>query len=759
MEFLTQMLSHMADNKVTFDSRAVVIDGKRTILLCGSYHYPKIYYEHWPEALQLAKNCGLNCLEVYIFWNIHEKTKGVYNFEKEADIFRFLKLAQERKLKVILRMGPYICAETSYGGFPYWLREIPGIEFRTYNEPFRKEMKRWLTDINRMLKERKLYHGQGGPIILVQIENEYDIVSSIYGARGQAYLQWCYQLYKELDPEVPLIMCKSSEGASEWVTSKDSKYFRVASVEDSIETINDFYGHARIDSLRAARPYQPLLWTEFWIGWYNIWRGAHRLRPTDNVIYAATRFIAQGGAGMNYYMFHGGTHFGNLAMYGQTTGYDFDAPVDSYGRPTEKYERLKRLNMCLSKLEYILLSQEQPEVESLTPNVIMYRWKHKTSGDECCFVCNDQLSQAFATIEGNTVCLKSLSVKIYLNLEEIFDSSQNIYNVPQRTYRQVVYQNSEWKIMQIPIPSKDEKDTRFSEFKFPCIPDMLHLTQDGTDYMWYIGTGTISCPFPREHKLKCLKLHLEMEAADYVHIFLNQKYMGSCRSPCYDERFTGRRSGFRKSFDLEDFTPFHIAVDEAGTYSFEIAILVCSLGLVKGEFQLWENGRMEQERKGLFSAPDISFQLASQTDKLETVHAAFNPTWRIAPLYVSKENAPNISFQATRQPQVGPQFCKTQIDLNTVDVQEMKYGLLLDLKCMSKGIAYWNNFCLGRYWIIDYIDRDPSILHSPIVEDRTTYYSQQYYFVPKAIVSTSNDICIFEELCGDPSKIQLLSMQ
>ncbi|EME26260.1 beta-galactosidase [Galdieria sulphuraria] len=647
----------MSTAQVTFDKRAVVIDGKRTILYCGSYHYPKIHYEHWPQALELAKDCGLNCLEVYIFWNVHEKKKGVYHFEREGNIFRFLQLAQERGLKVILRMGPYICAETSYGGFPYWLREIPGIEFRTYNEPFMKEMKRWLTDINRMLKENKLYHQKGGPIILVQIENEYDIVSSIYGAAGQKYLHWCYELYKE--------------GASEWLTSKDSEYFRVASIDKSIETINDFYGHRRIDSLKALKPHQPLLWTEFWIGWYNIWRGAQRQRPVDDVIYAAARFIAQGGSGMNYYMFHGGTHFGNLAMYGQTTGYDFDAPVDSYGRPTEKFERLKQLNHCLSNLEYILLSQDEPEVQKLTPNVNVYRWKDIESGDECSFVCNDQRSQSYVIVAERAVCLKPLSVKIYLNHEEVFDSSQNSYNVSQKSYHRLDYVCNEWKTMQIPIPSKEKKDKEHFEFSFPHIPDMLHITQDETDYMWYTGVGTIYCPFKGENTPHCLKIHMELEAADYVHVFLNRKYVGSCRSPCYDERFTGRRSGFSKSFDLEDFAPMQIAADKDGTYKFELAILVCSLGLIKGEFQLWENGRMEQERKGIFSHPIMCFQLLSPSGKLETVHAAFDSKWSSIPLYISKENSPSISFPITSQPRVGPQLWQAKVHLKANELQQV----------------------------------------------------------------------------------------
>ncbi|KAK4528164.1 hypothetical protein GAYE_SCF51G6098 [Galdieria yellowstonensis] len=765
----------MANPQVTYDGRAVLIDGKRRILISGSYHYPKIHYEHWPEALQLAKDCGLNCLEVCkiissclvsiserssdIFWNVHERTQGKYFFEKEGDIFRFLRLAQEKQLKVILRMGPYICAETSYGGFPYWLREIPGIEFRTYNEPFMKEMKRWLTYVNRKLKEHKLYHQQGGPIILVQIENEYDIVSSIYGTAGQKYLHWCYELYKELDPGVPLIMCKSSEGASEWLTKKDDEFFRVASIQESIETINDFYGHTRIEALKALNPNQPMLWTEFWIGWYNIWRGAHRLRPTDDVIYAAARFIAQGGAGMNYYMFHGGTHFGNLAMYGQTTGYDFDAPVDSYGRPTEKYERLKRLNYNISKLEYILVSQEEPEVERLTPNVISYRWKDTKSGDECNFICNDQRSQAYVSVGGKIVCLRSLSVKIYLNHEEIFDSSDSIYSISQRTYRKLSYTTSEWKSMQIPIPRKEKKEKHHIEFAFPCIPDMLHITQDRTDYMWYMGVGTISCPFQGEAKFICRRIYVKLEAADYVHVFLNQKYIGSCKSPCYDERFTGRRSGFYKSFELEDFPSTEIEMDKNGTYSFEVAILVCSLGLIKGEFQLWENGRMEQERKGIFCEPIMSFQLATPKGKLETVHAAFESKWTASALFISKESTPSISFATTPCLQVGPQLWQTKIELDANNVQEMKYGLLLDMKCMSKGILYWNNFCLGRYWIMEYIEKEQSLARTPIVEDHSSFYSQQYYFVPKAIISTSNDICVFEELCGDPTKIQLLSIE
>jgi len=149
-----------------------------------------------------------------------------FDFEDRLDVVRFCELAQEHGLYVILRIGPYICAETNYGGFPSWLRDVPGMQMRTNNEPFKREMKKWVEFFCE--KMRHLFAPNGGPIILAQLENEYALIAKNYGAEGEKYLEWVVDLERELDLGVPLIMC-------------------FGSAPGAIETINAHYGHEKLE--------------------------------------------------------------------------------------------------------------------------------------------------------------------------------------------------------------------------------------------------------------------------------------------------------------------------------------------------------------------------------------------------------------------------------------------------------------------------------------------------------------------------------
>uniref|UniRef100_F6H859 beta-galactosidase n=1 Tax=Vitis vinifera TaxID=29760 RepID=F6H859_VITVI len=153
---------------VTYDHRALVIDGKRRVLQSGSIHYPRSMPEVWPEIIRKSKEGGLDVIETYVFWNNHEPVRGEYYFEGRFDLVRFVKTVQEAGLLVHLRIGPYACAEWNYGGFPVWLHFIPGIQFRTTNDLFKNEMKRFLAKIVSLMKEANLFAPQGGPIILAQ---------------------------------------------------------------------------------------------------------------------------------------------------------------------------------------------------------------------------------------------------------------------------------------------------------------------------------------------------------------------------------------------------------------------------------------------------------------------------------------------------------------------------------------------------------------------------------------------------------------
>ena len=190
---------------VSYDRRAVTIDGRRTLVLSGAVHYPRSTPAMWPDLMRETRAAGLNTVETYVFWNLHERRRGVLDFSDRLDLVRFCRLAQEAGLHVILRIGPYICAETNYGGLPPWLRDLPGIRMRTWNRPFMDEMARWVRVLCEAL--RPMFAPAGGPIILAQIENEYANIAKHYGEDGRRYLAWSVELGQSLNLGVPWVMC------------------------------------------------------------------------------------------------------------------------------------------------------------------------------------------------------------------------------------------------------------------------------------------------------------------------------------------------------------------------------------------------------------------------------------------------------------------------------------------------------------------------------------------------------------------------
>lgn len=188
---------------VNYDHHALIIDGKRTFLLSGAIHYPRSTPAMWSDLMRRSKEAGLNAIETYVFWNLHEAEQGKFDFSGRLDLIKFCQLAQEHNLYVILRIGPYICAETNFGGFPAWLRDVPDIQMRTLNQPFMDAVAKWVRHLVEYV--RPLFAPNGGPIILTQIENEYGLLADRYGDEGQEYLQWAIDFGLSLDPGVPWV--------------------------------------------------------------------------------------------------------------------------------------------------------------------------------------------------------------------------------------------------------------------------------------------------------------------------------------------------------------------------------------------------------------------------------------------------------------------------------------------------------------------------------------------------------------------------
>jgi len=275
------LLASAANAAVSYDHRSLLINGRRSILISGSIHYPRSTPEMWPGLIQNAKDGGLDVIQTYVFWNGHEPAQGQYHFADRYDLVRFLKLVKQAGLYAHLRIGPYVCAEWNFGGFPVWLKYVPGIKFRTDNGPFKAAMQKFVEKIVSMMKSEGLFEWQGGPIIMAQVENEFGPMESVVGSGAKPYANWAAKMADGTNTGVPWVMCKQDDAP-----------------DPVINTCNGFY----CDYFTPNKKYKPTMWTEAWTGWFTKFGGAVPHRPVEDLAFAVARFIQKGGSFVNYYM-------------------------------------------------------------------------------------------------------------------------------------------------------------------------------------------------------------------------------------------------------------------------------------------------------------------------------------------------------------------------------------------------------------------------------------------------------------------------
>ncbi|MFE0107151.1 beta-galactosidase family protein [Streptomyces sp. NPDC059009] len=306
------------------------LDGRPVRLLSGALHYFRVHEGQWGHRLAMLRALGLNCVETYVPWNLHEPHPGDVR-DVEA-LGRFLDAAHEAGLWAIVRPGPYICAEWDNGGLPYWLTAVVGARARTRDAEYLAHVERWFARLLPVIVERQC--DQGGPVLMVQVENEY----GSYGS-DQVYLRALADLLRHHGVTVPLF---TSDGPEDHMLTGGS-------VPGVLATAN-FGSQARagFETLRRHRSKGPLMCMEFWCGWFDHWGAEHVVRDSEDAA-EALREILDCGASVNLYMAHGGTNFagwaganraGELhegALLPDVTSYDYGAPVDESGRPTEKF--------------------------------------------------------------------------------------------------------------------------------------------------------------------------------------------------------------------------------------------------------------------------------------------------------------------------------------------------------------------------------------------------------------------------------------
>lgn len=301
------------------------LGGEPFRIISGGLHYFRVHPDQWQDRLRKARLLGLNTVDTYVPWNLHQPRPDTFRTDGGLDLPAFLALAQAEGLHVLLRPGPYICAEWEGGGLPSWLLATPGIRLRTTDPRYQAAVDGYLDRLLPLVTPHLATNG--GPVLAVQVENEY-------GAYGQdpAHLTHLEARLRQGGVDVPLFTCDQPVDLAR------------GSIPGVLSTVN--FGSRPAQGLAALREHQPdgpLMCTEFWNGWFDRWGGVHVVRDAAGAAADLDELLAA-GASVNLYMFHGGTNFGftnganDKHTYRPTiTSYDYDAPLDEAGDITPKY--------------------------------------------------------------------------------------------------------------------------------------------------------------------------------------------------------------------------------------------------------------------------------------------------------------------------------------------------------------------------------------------------------------------------------------
>lgn len=324
------------------------LDGKKIKIISGGLHYFRVVPEYWRDRLEKLKALGCNTVETYMPWNLHEKEKGEFNFEGILDIVRFVEIAQELDLMVILRPSPYICAEWEFGGLPYWLLKEENVRYRCMNPTFLNHVKQYYEKLFEVIAPLQIT--RGGPVFMMQVENEYG-----YFGDDKSYMEYIKQLMLDCGCEVPLV---TSDGP--WGDA-----FDCGSIDGVLPTGNfGSKGKEQFAVMRKKIGDKPLMCMEFWVGWFDNWGvECHQTGDVEEHAKDLDEILSEGH--VNIYMFHGGTNFGFTSganyydeLTPDVTSYDYDALLTEDGRITPKYQEFQKVIAKYAEIPEVHLSTE-----------------------------------------------------------------------------------------------------------------------------------------------------------------------------------------------------------------------------------------------------------------------------------------------------------------------------------------------------------------------------------------------------------------
>lgn len=338
-----------------------LLNGKPFVVKAAEVHYSRIPAEYWEHRIEMCKALGMNTICLYAFWNFHEQRPDEYDFTGQRDIAEFCRLAQKHGMYVILRPGPYVCAEWEMGGLPWWLLKKADVKLRTLDPYYIERLEKFMRQMGQQLADMQI--SRGGNILMVQVENEYGAY-----ATDKPYVSKVRDIVRESGfTDVPLFQC-------DW-----SSTFERNGLDDLLWTLN-FGTGADIDAqfarLKEVRPDSPLMCSEFWSGWFDHWGRGHETRDAATMVQGIKDMLDR-DISFSLYMTHGGSTFGhwggaNCPPYSaMCSSYDYDAPISESGLATPKYMQLRGLlaqyaDTALADIPQAMPVIEMPEIKFST---------------------------------------------------------------------------------------------------------------------------------------------------------------------------------------------------------------------------------------------------------------------------------------------------------------------------------------------------------------------------------------------------------
>ncbi|KAK9064472.1 hypothetical protein SSX86_015854 [Deinandra increscens subsp. villosa] len=656
---------------VTYNARSVIVGGNPILIFSGSIHYPRSTPEMWPDIIRMAKEGGLNTIATYVFWNAHEPVQGQFNFTGNNDLVKFIKLIAANNMYVVLRLGPFIQAEWNLGGLPFWLREVPNIVFRSYNEPYMRHMKRYIEFIVNMMKAEKLFAPQGGPIIMAQVENEYNHVQESYKEKGTQYVKWAADISTAMYSGVPWIMCKQKDAPSNVISTCNGRHCA------------DTFGGPN-------GPDKPSLWTENWTAQYRVFGDPPSQRAAEDIAFSVARFFMNNGSMTNYYMYHGGTNFARTSSSFATTRYYDEAPLDEFGLIREpKWSHLRDLHKTLRmvKKPFLLGTRKVQDINQFV-QIVTYE---KPESKLCAAFLSNKHKKVHRTVDfrGKQYFLSRRSViilpdckNVVFNTELITSQHNSRTFVPSKKAN-----NFKWESYRESIPTFNDLPV---QSKTPL--ELTSMTKDTTDYMWY-GTSLNLDKDDLPMRSDIMPVIRIQSLGDALLTFVNGQYIGF-----------GHGSFIEKTFTFSRPVSLKLGVNQ-------ISILAMTVGLPNS------GAYMEKRFSGIRAVMLQGMSSGTLDITLNQWGHKVGSEGELLRLF-TEEGSKKVKWTPVGGPGTPITWYKTHFN-----APDGNNPIAIKMERMGKGFVWVNGHNIGRYW-----ENYRSPLGAP---SQTEYHIPRSFIKPK----------------------------